>query len=103
MCDTPTAANEPRSEAEQVRFVLLGCLTKRKGLSMSLKFERFEGYCRSDHALPHNMRVGQIVVRSGISDNAKSSLRCMMKKAMGAGMVFSIADEGGKYAIRRDV
>lgn len=67
-------------------------------------FVRFTGYTSRKQAMatPKNMDVGQIVARKNITRFYKAQLRIQMRRAMKLGMVFSVSDDEGTYAIRRD-
>lgn len=69
------------------------------------RFEKFVGAITtppSGQPLPHNMKVGQIVVRRGAARSTIAALKVRMRKAMREGMSFSIDSNMEYFAIRRD-
>ena len=66
---------------------------------MDLLFKPYTGKELLHNAHPARMEVGQVVVRKAAR---KSHILVYVRKAMKQGMEFSIAEEDGKFAIRRD-
>jgi len=68
-----------------------------------MEFQKFDGSkAQKNKCAPSKMEVGQVVVREGISSAYTYLLRTQMRKAMAQGMEFSVAEENGQFAIRRD-
>ena len=51
---------------------------------------------------PTNMKVGQVVKRTNIKTSYRASLMYDLRRALKKGMEFSMAEDKGVLAIRRD-
>lgn len=69
------------------------------GGTARMNFVQFAG---THNPAPKNMAVGEIIIRVGVSRATLYNLRRKMSAAMKSGMLFSIAQDGGMYTIRRD-
>ncbi len=66
-----------------------------------MNFERFSGYSPNKKPSPLKMKVGQVVVRECTKARIVH-LRRQMRLAMEEAKEFSVAEDKGQYAIRRD-
>ena len=69
------------------------------GVTAVMNFVQFTG---PRNPAPKNMEVGEIIIRVGVSRATLYNLRRKMSAAMKSGMLFSIAQDGNMYTIKRD-
>ena len=68
-----------------------------------MNFIRFDGWLPGAHKPPPSMmKVGQTITRRNPCFHTKARMVKDMREATAKGMEFSVACEGGTFAIRRD-
>jgi RNase P protein component len=69
-----------------------------------MQFQRWTPPPKPDkQAAPHNMQVGQVVIRRNVTRAYRRRIERLMMAAMrDCGMEFSVGESGKRWAVRRD-